>query len=182
MYIQNITKLPVQFGTDGSLSEAYLDFLNPAACQDVNPCGRTFWPDLRDKLAAASEQVEGFQRSNRYRIQLEPYLLRRVHLTAGTWQVDGAPRKGLMCLCLSDVRLAHVYGPTMGESPDVYVDHIHITVSSSWYDRVRPDRSEALAVNGMLYEYADRRGRRNVGVIAVAVMPRSRKRRAARAA
>ena len=179
MYIQKFAGTPIPSGTGGGLSEAYLDFLNPAACREVNPCGRTFWPDLRDRLEAVSIQAEGFQKSDCYRAQLKPYLLRRVYLTARTWQVAGTPGKGLMRLCLWDVRLTHVYGPSVGESPNVYMDHVNITVSSSWYDRVRPNRDESLAVNGMLYEYADSRGRRNIGVVAVAVMPRSRRRAAA---
>lgn len=168
-----------------TLSEPQLKFLNPGACQYVNPCSRTFWQDLKNWLSPISRQAASYPKAQSYRQELEPYLLRRVIMTAGSCRAlpDKCGNSGLIHLLLTDVRLSHVYSNSVGSSPDAAVDHLNIWVSPSVFASLRrPDNTlPSLTISGVLYEYASSkstRPTRNIAVLPILLMPRSRPPRA----
>lgn len=170
MYIQN-------FLTEQSLSEAYHEYLNPVACRQANPYSDTFWLDLKDWLTSVSNEAEEYQKADNYRDELSPYRLHRVNLIAESWCVSKVFEHTIQ-LCLSNVRLSHVYGKPIGCAPNVPIDHINLLVSSYWFGRIVPSQDKGLSVNGMLYEYVSSKNQRNIGIMGVAVMPLPQSRKA----
>lgn len=162
------------YPTDECLSEAYFKYLNSVACRQANPFSSTFWLELRDWLTSESSRAEECQKADGYRAQLAPYRLRRVNLIAESWRVARVFDHTVQ-LCLSNVRLAHVYGQPVGCAPNVPIAHINLLVSNRWFGRIAPSQDEGLSVIGMLYEYVSSKNQRNIGIMGVAVMPRSRK-------
>lgn len=165
--------------TGKSLNEAYQDFLNPFACQQANPYSNTFWTELKCWLKSISQKAEEYPKTANYREQLAPYCLHQVHLVAESWHVAEVFDETVR-LCLEDVRLAHVRGRSVGCAPNVFMDHMNLMVSSSWFNRVAPSPNEGICVNGILYEYVNSGNERNIGIMGVAVMPRNRKTAAAK--
>lgn len=160
-----------------ALTEPQLEFLNPSACQHVSPYNRNFWPELASWLAAESQNAVDLPCAQSYRKALEPYLLRRVHMTADTWRVRDCG-KGCIRLLLQNVRLTHVHGSAVGDKLDTTLDHLNIWVSPAWFNHARPVPGDPLALDGVLYQYASARQTRNIGLLPVLVMPESRKRNA----
>lgn len=159
-----------------ALTEPHLEFLNPSACQHVSPYSRNFWPELASWLAAESQNAADLPCAQGYRKALEPYLLRRVHMTAGTWRFWDCG-KGQIRLLLQNVRLTHVPGSAVGDKLAITVDHMNIWVSPAWFNHITPVPGEPLALDGVLYQYANSRQTRNIGLLPVLMMPESRKHR-----
>lgn len=172
--VTNTSNLADMLPAEAGLNDAQLAFLNPASCQHVNPYGKLFWQEMAAWLSQISSQAAEAPRSPTYRDMLEPYLLRRVHMTAGSWSIEEICPGRRLRLLLQDVRLDHVRSADLGASPDVVTDHMNIWVSISWLNRVIPDPSEPLSINGMLYEYVSRKTR-NIGVLPVLLAPQSRR-------
>lgn len=162
-------------GWDSRLNEAHLAFLNPASCQYVNPYSKTFWQDMKAWLSPISSQAETHPKASDYRCALEPYLLRRVHMTAETWSIQEVCQgRGQLRLLLQDVRLSHVHDGFIGAAPGAVIDHMNVWVSTAWLNRVIPDPCAPLAVDGILYEYISKQTR-NIAVLPVLLAPISRK-------
>lgn len=161
------------------LNKVQLEFLNSEACQYVSPYSRTFWQDMKKWLAALSVQAADYPKSDTYRSALEPYLLQRVHMLARTWHPQEINDYEQLHLLLTDVCLTHVHRDSIGATPNVVVDHMHIWVSTRWFNHVRPDSLEPLVLNGVLYEYVSTKQTRNINIMPALIMPRSRKIRGA---
>ena len=161
-----------------ALTEPQLLFLNSRACRYANPHSQNFWPELTAMLEKLSRQVAALPRARDYRLALEPYLLRRVHMVTDTWDFQGTG-KGCARLLLHNVRLKHVYGNTVGTMPDITVSCMNIWVSTDWLNRVAPAYDEKLTLSGVLYQCADQdtdgRRTRNICLLPVLVRPLSRK-------
>lgn len=156
------------------LSEAQMDFLNPEAVRSVNPYSHFFWQEILDWLEGLSDQANAYPKAAAYRDALVPYLLRKVHMTAHTWSVKEVSEDGRIRLLLKDVCLTNVFDRRVGKAPRVLVDHMNIWVGADWMNRVAPDILEPLALDGVLYEYICGGETRNIGILPVLVMPRSR--------
>ena len=157
-----------------SLTEPQLEFLNSRACRQVSPYSPNFWMEFADSLAAQSQQAAALPCAKHYRRSLEPYLLRRVHMVADRWFIADLGDNYIR-LTLRGIHLKNVHGSAMGATPDVTLDHLNIWVSTAWYSRVVPAYNERLALDGVLYQYANANWTRNIGLMPVLVMPVSRK-------
>ena len=157
-----------------SLTKPQLEFLNSHACRKVSPYSRNFWQEMANSLAAQSRQVEALPYALNYRRSLEPYLFRQVHMVADHWSIV---ERGddYIHLLLQSVHLKNVHGSAIGATPNVTVDHLNIWVSPAWYNRVIFAYNERLALDGVLYQYANANWTRNIGLMPVLVMPESRK-------
>ena len=152
---------------------AYHEFLNSAVCRS-GPYDETFWEELKDRIAPVSRNAANYPKAHRYRGQLTPYLLCRVTLRAEKWTfVHAFLKKGMVQLCLLDVRLSRASGGSEKVSPDIYIDHMNVMVSVSWLNRVAPSYGyhEPLLVDGLLYEYDSSAKVRNIGVQPAAMVP-----------
>lgn len=159
-----------------ALTKPQLKFLNSEACQQVSPYNKKFWPKLTAWLTSASKQAEGLPKAQNYRCALEPYLLQRVYMLARTWEIKEISEDNeRFRLLLRDVCLTHARGDSIGVTPNVVIDHMNIWVSSHWLNSVIPADNDPLVLNGVLYEYANAKQTRNIGIMPVLVMPRSRK-------
>lgn len=156
-----------------SLFGPQLKFLNSGACQYVNPYSKTFWFDLNAWLSPISHQAASYPKAQSYRRQLEPYLLRKVVMTAKSWKVQSTKDpNGLLRLTLMGVRLSHVYSNNVGASPSIAVDHMNVWVSQEWYNKLSSYRyGTPLTVTGVLYEYASK-NTRNIGVLPILLEPK----------
>lgn len=157
------------------LSEPQLEFLNPGACQYVNPYSKTFWQDMKAWLSPISNQAANYPKSPYYRHALEPYLLRRVTITAESWHVQGISEfNGQLRLVLENVCLSHVHSNRIGAAPGIFVDHLNVWVSTLWLNHVAPDPIEPLTITGLLYEYVSK-NTRNISVLPILLAPKNRK-------
>lgn len=157
-----------------AITEPQIEFLNSYACQHISPYSPTFWPDLTASLACQSWKAARLPRAPYYRHALEPYLLRRVHMTAGRWEIKSYYSKGFLRLVLYNVRLTHVHGGALGAAPNITLSHMNVFVSTAWFNRVIPNQNEALVLDGVLHQYASSKGTRNISLMPVLVMPMSR--------
>ena len=157
-----------------SLTESQLEFLNSRACRNVSPYSRNFWQEMANSLAAQSRRIEALPRAQNYRRSLEPYLFRQVHMVADRWFITGLG-DDYIHLTLRSVHLKNVHSNTIGATPDVTLDHLNIWVSTAWFNHVIPAYNERLALDGVLYQYANASQTRNIGLMPVLVMPESRK-------
>ena len=162
------------------LPEFKLKFLNPEACQQVSPYNKQFWPALIDSLTNRSQQVMDLPKADCYRGDLERYRYLRVHITAESWSQREDKERGVgapLHLVLRNPCVTHVHdrSGTAVTMPNATVDHMHIWVSVNWMNHVRPDPSEPLVLEGVLYEYASSSGTRNIGVLPVLLTDKSRK-------
>ena len=157
-----------------TLTEPQLEFLNSYACQRASPYSPDFWSELSASLAYQSREAVGLPRAPSYRRALEPYLLRRVHMTADSWEIKSYYSKGFLRLVLHTVRLTHVHGGALGVAPNIILSHLNVFVSTAWFNRVAPDQNGALALDGVLHQYASSKGTRNISLMPVLVMPMSR--------
>lgn len=97
-------------------------------------------------------------------------------MTAGTWRFWDCG-KGQIRLLLQNIRLTHVPGSAVGDKLAITVDHMNIWVSPAWFNHITPVPGEPLALDGILYQYANSRQTRNIGLLPVLMMPESRKHR-----
>lgn len=159
------------------LTEPQIEFLNPCTCRYVSPYSLTFWSELRSKLCAYSKTIQELPKADGYRSILEPYLFQRVHMTARTWSVHGLGDNQIH-LVLQDILLTGIHGDTIGSAPGIVLDHLNIWVSPLWLNRVVPVWGEPLLLDGIIHEYDSSRHTRNIGLLPVLIMPRTRKLRA----
>lgn len=157
-----------------AITEPQMEFLNSYACQHVSPFSPTFWPELISSLDDQSRKAARLPRAPYYRQALEPYLLRRVHMTADSWEIKSYYNKGFLRLVLHNVHLTHVHGGALGATPNITLSHLNVFVSTAWFNRVVPDQKEALALDGVLHQYASSKGTRNISLMPVLAMPMSR--------
>lgn len=154
-----------------------LKFLNPSACQYVNPCSKTFWPDLENWLSPISHQAASYPRAGFYRRKLKPYLLQRVTMTAKHWSLQGTHESnGLLCLTLKDVRLSHVYNSSVQADPNIIVDHMYVWISPTWMNLLPSYGHQVydapLSITGILYEYVSSKNIRNIGILPILLEPK----------
>lgn len=162
------------------LSDGYFAHLNPSACQNVNPCSKTFWQDLTDWLTPMSKSAADYPKNIGYRKQLAPYILQRVNLIAKGWRINSARSHGdAVWLTLTDVRLALVPGTNAAEQPKGFAKHMNIKVSAALIKRLNLDPAGELSIHGTLYEYVNSKNKRNIAVWPVALYPRRRRKRPA---
>ena len=158
-------------------------FVNKAAIPKNIKCGPTnrhFWKDVSDSMKAAAGHTGSLEKAPQYRENLTPYLYRRVQIVSTTgWSVIGQTGNRVR-LCLNDAMLIFV-----GESKAkrhaarnqdqkavrVPTGHMNIFVDETWMHFVDPQPDEDLLVNGILYEYQNRHGMRNIAVLPVIVTP-----------
>lgn len=164
-YMVDLSNQPALFGPQ-------LKFLNSGACQYVNPYSRTFWPDLNTWLLPISRHAAAYPKAPSYRRQLEPYLLRKVVMTARSWKVLSTKEpNGLLRLTLIDVCLSHVYSNSVGASPNIFVDHMNVWVSPEWFNKLSSHPyGVPLTITGVLYEYVSK-NTRNIGVLPILMKP-----------
>ena len=160
-----------------SISGAQLKFLNPGACQHVNPYSKTFWPDLKTWLSPISSEAAAYPKAKAYRHKLEPYLLQKVTMTAAHWNLKSTnDANGLLRLILTDVRLSHVYSNSVQADPNIIVSHIHVWVSPTWMNLLPAFGHQVydapLTVTGILYEYVSAKGIRNIGILPILLEPK----------
>lgn len=186
---KNLRKLKAAFGykywphlvdqsSQLSLAGTQQKFLNSAAVQCVDTSSPTFWPDLNAWLSSVSRQAASYPKAQFYRRQLEPYLLRRVTITAGSWKVCRNNKSNdLLYLSLKDVRLTHAYDnkKKVWAFPNIAVNHMNIKVSSLWYRAILAcgvPYGAPLTITGMLYEYVSSKNTRNIGVLPILLEPK----------
>ena len=149
------------------------NFLNAAGCFSGIKNGisnKKFWPSTIESAKRQSESVGHCKKSPRYREQLEPYLHKRVQIVSTKgWNV--VERLGSRVrLCLNDAMLVFVCKQN-AEKMRIPTGHIHIVVDANWMLFVNPQPNEDLLVNGVLYEYANAQGLRNIAILPVVVTP-----------
>ena len=157
-----------------ALTEPQLKYLNPGVCKHVSPYSENFWQDMKNWITPISKQHSAsYPKAPSYRHELEPYLLRKVTMTAGFWRIRDIDKvSGLLHLVLTDVRLSHVYSNSVGSSPNIAVDHLNVWVSPSWLNRACAVPGTPLTVSGILYEYVSSKNTRNIGIIPILLMPK----------
>ena len=160
-----------------SISGPQLKFLNPGACQYVNPYSETFWPDLKAWLSPISSEAAAYPKARCYRSNLKPYLLQKVTMTAAHWKLKSTDEaNGLLRLMLMDVRLSRVYSSRIKANPSITVDHMHVWVSPAWMNLLPAYGHQVydapLTVTGILYEYASSKGIRNIGILPILLEPK----------
>lgn len=159
-----------------SLSVTQMKFLNPAACQYVNPYSKTFWSDLKNWLSDISSQSADYPKARHYRSQLAPHLLKKVTIIADSWELaDTKDPNGLLHLELYNLRLLCAYGKEGYTIPNIAISHMHIWVSKAWMNLLPAYGAQAyggqLTVTGTLYEYVSAKGTRNIGVMPILLEP-----------
>lgn len=160
-----------------SLSVQQMKFLNPAACQYVNPYSKSFWRDMKDWLSGISSQAAAYPKDKAYRLRLAPHLLRKVTMTADSWMLMNAgDPNGMLHLMLRDIRLLCAYNEQDWTFPNIAIDHMHIWVSKAWMNLLPAYGIQAyggqLTVTGILYEYVSD-GTRNIGIMPVLLEPKN---------
>lgn len=162
------------------LPEFKLRFLNHEACREVSPYNKHFWPALAELLSDRSRKIMDLPRAEHYRSSLESYRHMRVHITAKAWSIvkDDCCKSGdSLHLLLKNACVTHVHNQTgtAVAMPEAAVDHMHIWVSIRWMNRVCPNPSEPLVLEGMLYEYVSSSQTRNIGVLPVLLADNARR-------
>lgn len=186
---KNLRKLKAAFGykycphivdqsSQLSLAGTQQKFLNSAACQRINPFRPNFWLDLKSWLAPISRQAASYPKAPSYRRRLEPYLLQRVTITAGSWWIyHNNKSNGRLFLALKNVRLTHAYDnkKKVWAFPNITINHMNVEVSSLWYRAILAcgtPYGAPLTVTGMLYEYTSSKNTRNIGILPILLEPK----------
>ena len=152
-------------------------FLNAAATALTGvKCGisnKNFWPTVLDSMRKNAQDVQNLPKSENYRNNLEKYLYRRVQIVSTKgWNVV-EQTSGRTRLCLNDAMLIFASVKRRQEPEEVRIPtgHMHIHVDNTWMRFVDPQPDEDLLVNGVLYEYRNAQGFRNIGILPVIVTP-----------
>lgn len=163
-----------QDNLSAGLSDAQLNYLNGAACREVGQASSTFWWDMEDWLTPRSKRAANYPMACHYRYELAPYILQQVTLTSKKWKIAYDPiHRNAVQIILKNVQLVNVSGKPAEKNPKISVHHIHILVSFSWLNRVKPNPDGSLTVHGILHEYVSSKGVRNIGVWPVLVIPQA---------
>ena len=150
-------------------------FVNTAALTNVKcgPSNKLFWPSVAENIKRDAGDIAALPKSPGYRENLEPYLHRRVQLVSTKgWNIVEQTSERTR-LCLNDAMLIFV-GAKKRQTQDsvrIPTGHMHIHVSNTWMRFVDPQPNEDLLVNGILYEYRNAHGHRNIAILPVIVTP-----------
>ena len=152
-------------------------FLNTAAAALTGvKCGisnKNFWPSVTEAMKQNAAEIQHLPKAETYRSHLEKYLYKRVQIvsTKGWNIVEQNPSRTRLCLNDAMLIFASVKRHQSAEELRVPTGHMHIHVDNNWMRFVDPQPNEDLLVNGVLYEYKNAQGFRNIGILPVIVTP-----------
>lgn len=137
---------------------------------------KQFWPEIIARASAQTERAMEVPKSRFYRDGLDPYVNRRVKILFDRWSFDAektrTARNGAEWIAAQDGLL--IFAQDVPLPAHVPFGHMHIRVDPSWRRFTDPDPDSKLMVDGVLYNYINAHGFRNVGLWAVTVTPYTR--------